>query len=102
MRSDGTTRKDEEYSIKSGYRVAMSSSSVASPSSPAESSSWWKGLWKLSIPPKIKLFAWWVCKGWIPTKMVLERKKIVEDTRCPLCHWGPGYDFPCIVGMSMN
>ena len=53
----------------------MSSLARASPSIPGVTARWWKTLWKLSLPPKIKLFAWRVCKGWIPALANLSRKK---------------------------
>lgn len=49
--------KDGKYSVKSRYRVAMSTSAVASFLTPSTSSSWWNNLWKLPIPPKVKLLA---------------------------------------------
>ncbi|KAK2655132.1 hypothetical protein Ddye_008184 [Dipteronia dyeriana] len=32
---------------------------------------WWKALWKLGIPPKIRTFIWKCCHHWIPTKLNL-------------------------------
>ena len=81
--------KDGEYSVKSVYRVAMSRSPLSSASTYSSSSSWWNALWKLPIPPKTKIFAWRVCKGWIPVGTMLERRKITNDNRCPLCRCGP-------------
>ena len=54
--------KDGEYTVRSGYWIAMSTVAVASPSDPSSAAAWWKSLWKLALPPKIKLFVWRVCK----------------------------------------
>ena len=85
--------KDGEFSVKSGYRLAMAASPIdrnrASSSSSEPTSAWWKTLWRLSIPPKVKIFIWRVCKGWIPVRTVLARRGITPDTCCPLCIGGP-------------
>ncbi|KAL5819962.1 hypothetical protein ACOSQ4_023804 [Xanthoceras sorbifolium] len=48
--------KSGSYSVRSGYKVALASSDVARGSGLSSSKSWWKFLWRLSLPPKIKLF----------------------------------------------
>lgn len=79
--------KDGEYSVNSGYRVAMSICSVASSSTPLANSGWWNSLWKIAVP-KVKLFAWRVCKGWIPVKSSLVRRKVVRKTAAPFVNAG--------------
>lgn len=43
-------------------------------------------LWKAPIPNKIKNFMWRLAKNILPTRHNLQRKGIVLDTSCPLCH----------------
>lgn len=45
----------------------------------------WATLWKLKLPPKIKLFFWQVCSGCIPTYDNLKVKHVNCPTLCQLC-----------------
>ncbi|KAK3210788.1 hypothetical protein Dsin_015494 [Dipteronia sinensis] len=77
------------YSVKSGYWVGVSLSSVSGPSNSSSFSdasiAWWKSLWKLQIPSKIKVFVWKACHNMLPSFEVLARRKILVDRRCPMC-----------------
>lgn len=53
------------YSIKSGYWVAVQLSSIAC--NPGNSDSWRK-LWKLQIPPKLKIFLWRAARSCLPNR----------------------------------
>lgn len=46
----------------------------------------WKNLWKLNIPPKIRIFGWRVCKNLLPTGMNLKRRDMNIDGSCPFRH----------------
>ena len=54
---------DGEYTVKSGYKVAMELKGRTKPSNPNQMISWWKKLWQLKLPPKVKVFSWKMCKG---------------------------------------
>ncbi|KAK3212709.1 hypothetical protein Dsin_017415 [Dipteronia sinensis] len=56
------------FPVKSGYWVArnMEEQPCSSNSGLNNSNSWWKRLWNLKIPLKIKLFIWKGCFDWIP------------------------------------
>ncbi|KAI9180260.1 hypothetical protein LWI28_002923 [Acer negundo] len=45
----------------------------------------WKALWKLSIPVKIKLFMWRACNNFLPTNLCLANRKVPVNPICPLC-----------------
>lgn len=45
----------------------------------------WSKIWKLALPPAAKIFLWRACLNVLPTKMNLFKKKIVDNTHCPLC-----------------
>ena len=53
------------YMVKSGYRIARWLSLHGNLSSRPIA---WNMLWDLSIPPKIKLYLWYACKGCLPTR----------------------------------
>ncbi|KAL5777716.1 hypothetical protein ACOSP7_010642 [Xanthoceras sorbifolium] len=44
------------FSVKNGYRIAISSADKPSGSLTSSTSAWWRSLWWLGIPPKVKLF----------------------------------------------
>ena len=78
---------DGEYSVKAGYQTFCreANSSAASSSDSSHRSAFWKRLWKLHVPNKIKFFLWRVCSNALPTKDNLKRRKILEDARCSAC-----------------
>jgi len=45
----------------------------------------WKILWKLKVPPKIKVFWWRVLNEFIPTKNILNRRHIEPVGFCEWC-----------------
>ncbi|KAL5574822.1 hypothetical protein UlMin_016521 [Ulmus minor] len=47
---------------------------------------WRKMLWNLKLPPKVKLFCWKVCKGWLPTALALSFRGMVVNTTCFRCN----------------
>ncbi|XP_062099964.1 uncharacterized protein LOC133805803 [Humulus lupulus] len=51
-----------------------------------EVSVYWKRLWKLSIPPKVKSFLWQASTNCLPTKCNLQLKGISVNDLCPFCN----------------
>ena len=45
----------------------------------------WKFLWSLSLPQKIKTFLWRVCIGILPTNGFLWHRHMRKDGVCPCC-----------------
>ena len=45
----------------------------------------WKNLWKLKIPCKICLFLWKLLHNGLPTRMELNRRQIIVNTKCVMC-----------------
>ena len=43
----------------------------------------WKCLWKMRVPNKIKNFLWHACSKALPTRCNLLRRKMLEDLTCP-------------------
>ena len=79
--------KSGSFTVKSAYHfgVSLLEQSVASGSGLGLSESWWKYLWRLKIPSKVKMFIWKACKGWLPVKVKLVQKKMLVDQWCPFC-----------------
>ncbi|KAL4606836.1 hypothetical protein ACB092_09G132900 [Castanea dentata] len=46
----------------------------------------WKGIWQLWVPNKIKHFVWRICNNTLPTMVNLHRRHIVPNMSCALCN----------------
>ncbi|XP_030930993.1 uncharacterized protein LOC115956857 [Quercus lobata] len=79
--------KDGNYSVKTGYQLLCESATLgdASSSDSSKQSLFWKRVWKLQIPNKIKVFLWRVCSNALPTLENLKRRKILDDAKFKAC-----------------
>ncbi|KAK2645797.1 hypothetical protein Ddye_020992 [Dipteronia dyeriana] len=77
--------KSGNYSVQSGYKLALAKDLNPSCSGLNSSVSWWKFLWHLRLPSKIKIFLWKACNDWIPTYVNLVAHGMNVDTVCPKC-----------------
>uniref|UniRef100_A0A803PUH8 Reverse transcriptase zinc-binding domain-containing protein n=1 Tax=Cannabis sativa TaxID=3483 RepID=A0A803PUH8_CANSA len=73
--------------VKSSYHLASSLASIDAPSStnPNPFQQWWKKLWSLSVPPKIKHFTWKAFNHILPCALNLSQKKILPHPTCSIC-----------------
>lgn len=78
--------KNGLYSVKSGYMVAQKRlpTSIASSSS-GSLSEWWKALWKLNVPSKIRMFIWRLCFDRLPTRSNLVKRGVDVQNCCVHC-----------------
>jgi len=75
------------YSVKIGYQLLgeLENREAASRSSSADLRNFWKGIWSLQIPNKIKHFCWRACTEFLPTLANLYRCKVVNSPLCSNC-----------------
>ncbi|KAK2645061.1 hypothetical protein Ddye_020256 [Dipteronia dyeriana] len=75
--------KRGSFSVKCVYHLACSlmETSSSSGSGLESSTSWWKYLWRLKIPAKVRLHVWRACKDWLPVMSNLVRRGISEEFR---------------------
>lgn len=66
----------EKYSVKSCYRMLLGEYTDSRP---------WTKLWKLQVPPKVKVFCWQLSSGYLPTRDALNTKHMVCSVMCFLC-----------------
>ena len=79
--------RDGNYLVKTGYQLLgeFENREVASGSSNNDLRSFWKGIWKLRIPNKIKNFYWRACTESLPTLANLHRRKVINSPLCSNC-----------------
>ena len=44
---------------------------------------WWRKVWSLNIPPKIRVFWWRACRNFLPSKMESCRRHVERESFCP-------------------
>ena len=45
----------------------------------------WKILWRLKLPAKVKIFAWWACVNGLPSRDKVCSRGISSNPECPIC-----------------
>lgn len=79
------------FSVRSAYHMEMErlagsgGSGGASTSGQDTRGQWWRALWKLNCPNKVKVFIWRFCKNALPTRPALRNRKLNVPPDCPLC-----------------
>ncbi|KAA3449628.1 reverse transcriptase [Gossypium australe] len=76
-----------EYSVRSGYRT-LAPSLVSTNSNNYNNEAFtdfYKDLWGLNIPSKIKIHVWRLFNIWIPHYCNLAKRKLSAESLCPLC-----------------
>ncbi|KAL0416468.1 UNVERIFIED_CONTAM: hypothetical protein Slati_3478700 [Sesamum latifolium] len=83
------------FSIKRAYRHAvtmrdrsMASSSHSNLHLTHGRGSLWLMLWRVRVPPKVKLLMWRLCRETLPTMELLARRAVDVDTICAVCGVG--------------
>ena len=71
------------YSVKSGYRFLHENELPDQGS--ATNSGFWRDIWSLNVPCKMKNFVWWACKDALPTKANLCKRKVITEATCDNC-----------------
>lgn len=82
------------YSVKSAYTLIQESKTYQQVDG---NTKFWKCLWNLKIPPKVKNFMWRAVTNCLPTKDLLRVKKVNVDALCPLCNTTPESILHCLV-----
>lgn len=71
------------YSVKSGYRFLHENSKKFQSST--HDAVFWKKVWGMEVPSKIKNFTWRANREAFPVKRNLCRRKITQDDQCEIC-----------------
>ena len=76
------------FTVKSTYKIAMEMQEGAALGTVSDDSNlrkFWKYIWQMNIPYKVRHFTWRSCRNILPTKDNLLRRKIVTDGCCEEC-----------------
>lgn len=77
------------YTVSSGYEkcaeMEMLRGRVNFPTCSETKDRWWRNLWMLEIPPKIKLFWWQLSWDILATESNLQKRHILPSAKCRLC-----------------
>ncbi|KAF4364303.1 hypothetical protein G4B88_028423 [Cannabis sativa] len=75
------------YSVRTGYHVAKQAINRVQPSSSNTETltRWWKSLWRLPIPPKIRHFVYRLAQHSLPTTNNLYNRHCISSPICPKC-----------------
>uniref|UniRef100_A0A803PI06 Reverse transcriptase domain-containing protein n=1 Tax=Cannabis sativa TaxID=3483 RepID=A0A803PI06_CANSA len=73
------------YTVRSGYHLSFSTTGPPDIPSSSSPSPWWKILWHLSIPTKVKHFAFRATNQTLPTAQNLALRKIIKSPCCSRC-----------------
>lgn len=75
------------YSVKSAYKLLYHMRQQPEDVGAAGTSGddTWRQIWKLDVPPKVRVFWWRVIHEILPAKQVLHRRHIEPITYCDTC-----------------
>lgn len=75
------------YTVKSAYKLLycqkMEHMFADQPSSSDDRM--WKAVWKLPVPPKVRVFWWRVLHEFLPARQILHRRHIEPVANCEVC-----------------
>jgi hypothetical protein len=82
--------KNGEFLVRSCYRMlkhnqSVGTAHVVNAASSSNEECWWSKLWKLNIPPKIRIFWWIVLHKYLLSKQELKRRHILRENFCEVC-----------------
>nr|POF09672.1 putative ribonuclease h protein [Quercus suber] len=80
--------RNDSFSVKSAYYVAkdlVESEAKGASSSSHLASPFWRKIWQVNVPPKVKIFAWRVCLDGLPTMLNLRRRGLNTAGFCQIC-----------------
>ena len=77
--------KNGDYSVKSGYQLALRMKFPEATSSSENISQYWSALWSLELPEKIKIFMWRASNNLLPSAENLWKRKVLQEPTCQRC-----------------
>jgi hypothetical protein len=83
------------FSVKSAchMEVKRKAQEIGENSGEKGSDEIWNLIWALKAPPVLKIFCWKVANELLPTMLNLHKRKIVQNSFCPICSRDPENSF---------
>ena len=76
------------FSVRSAYSLAVNLSKLETVGTSSDNSQvrqFWRRIWSLPVPHKLRHFVWRVCKEILPTKANLMKRKVLQHGICEEC-----------------
>jgi ribonuclease HI len=82
--------KSGTYSVRSAYKLLKDEQMASAMVSTGETCSSgnnraWKAVWKMNVPPKVRVFWWRILHKSLPSKAELKRRHIAQEGFCEVC-----------------
>ena len=77
------------FTVRSAYKLAASlfkSTTCGTTSDGSLLRKFWKKIWSLPIPHKVRHFCWRACRDTLPTKVKLKRRNVIVEDMCVCYH----------------
>ncbi|XP_042974763.1 uncharacterized protein LOC122306401 [Carya illinoinensis] len=75
------------FTVKSAYHadLGIKNQNMGETSSGDQSKGLWGRLWRLTSLGKVKLFLWKALNGILPTRSILFKRRVIDNSTCPMC-----------------
>ncbi|KAH9708382.1 hypothetical protein KPL70_012867 [Citrus sinensis] len=90
-----------QYSVKSGYQIALNLKFPARSTSSAATQNQWNVIWLFTLPEKIKIFAWRAVKNLLLLVENLWKMKVIQEPLCQFCNKKLETIFHALVGCKV-
>ncbi|XP_042939580.1 uncharacterized protein LOC122274622 [Carya illinoinensis] len=76
------------FSIKSAYYAYLETKNqkIGETSSGDQNERLWRRVWRLTNSGKVKQFLWKALNGILPTRSILFKRRIIDNSTCPVCN----------------
>ena len=77
------------FTVRSAYKLAVNVFTTATNGTTSDGSllrKFWKKIWSLPIPHKVRHLCWRACRDTLPTKVKLRRCNVIAEDMCVCCH----------------
>ncbi|CAD6237159.1 unnamed protein product [Miscanthus lutarioriparius] len=76
--------KHGQYLVRSAYRL-LKVEQAAGETGASRECQHWQTVWKLDVPPKVRVFWWRVLHNSLPSKFELKRRHVAKESFCEYC-----------------
>jgi ribonuclease HI len=99
--------KNGIFTVKSAYRLALSLKQKrremgSCSREPNGECIVWDFIWKADVPPKVRIFGWWVATDSLVTRINKRRRTLELSDRCTICGMGDEDAYHAVVACSKS